>query len=230
MKKIIALLMVFTLMFSVCACGKNNDDSNTSKDASSASSESETSKEEATPTDDETDNETDTQSSACMEEGETGDGPADLNAGLVTFTVPEGYSYEAYTIYIDEEDPLFGNITVDIMETGSYGMPIRIEASTQNFVSSQDEAVQKSIELYNLPTYEEGTSSIGESVAYGENTFTQVDFSTEYGAETFFVAYAENGNDDEAGLHIVVKVDTAEIAADDPVVKEILESIAVVTK
>ncbi len=224
MKKLIALLMSLVIVVSLCACGSSNGSTDTNG-TESESSVLDTSNEET-----ESQQPEETQEPAGMQEGDKGDGPADLDAGLVKFTVPEGYSYEAYNFYIDEDEPLHGSIIIDICETGSYGTPVRVDVTTQNMVYSQDDAIQHTIDLCNLQTYEEGKYTIGDTATYGENTYTRIDISTEYSEETYFTAYAENGNSYGGGAFIRVKVDTKMMAADDPLVKAILESLVVVTK
>ncbi len=245
MKKLIALLMTLAIVVSLCACGSSSNGSTDTNDTVSESSVPETSNEdtesqqpEETDTETQQPEETDTetqqpeevQEPAAMESGDTGDGPADLDAGLVKFTVPEGYSYEVYDFYIDEDDSLHGSIVIDINETGSYDTPVRVNVTTQNMVYSQDDAIQHTIDLCNLQTYEKGEYTIGDTATYGENTYTQIDISTEWSEETYFTAYADNGNSYGEGVFIRVVVNTNEMAADDPLVKAILESLVVVTK
>ena len=167
-----------------------------------------------------------------MQAGDTGDGPADLDAGLVKFTLPEGYSYEVDSIYIDEDDPLAGNLCIYLTKTdASIALPIvKVNASTMDMVSSQEEAVQKTIELCNLQTYSDGKYAIGDDVTYGTNTYTRVDVTTEYSDETFYVTYANTGNSYGTGLKVCVQVNNKEIEADDPLINAVLESLVVVTK
>ncbi len=238
MKKFIALLMSLTIAVSLCACGNSSSgstDANVTESERSESSVPDTSNEKTESQQPEeanveTQQPEETQEPAGMQEGDTGDGPADLDAGLVKFTVPEGYSYEAYDFYIDEDEPLHGYIIIDINETGSYGTPVRVDVNTQSMVYSQDDAIQRTIDLCNLQTSKEGKYTIGDTATYGENTYTRIDISTEYSEETYFTAYAENGNSYGGGAFIRVKVDTEKMEADDPLVKAILESIVVVTK
>ena len=231
MKKFIALLVTLTLLLGLCACGKSSDDSSTQEDTTtSESSEADASESEAESVQtDETD--ATVQESAEMQEGDTGDGPADLNAGLVTFTLPEGYSYEAYTYYIDEDDPLFGSIQINISETDSYDTLINVDATTQTMASNYDEAIQTTIDLCNLDTYEDGKYTINDTVTYGDYTYTPINISTEWYDSTYFVTYVENGNSyNSGGLLIRIIVDNKKLASDDPLVKTILESLVVVTE
>ena len=233
MKKLIALLMSLAIVVSLCACGSSSDD-NSANDGDTVTNNTDTTEPvggESEGGESDTSGEgTETQEPAGMQAGDTGDGPADLNAGLVTFTIPEGYSYEVYDFYIDEDDSLHGSIVIDINETGSYDTPVRVNVTTQNMVYSQDDAIQHTIDLCNLQTYEKGEYTIGDTATYGENTYTQIDISTEWSEETYFTAYADNGNSYGEGVFIRVVVNTNEMAADDPLVKAILESLVVVTK
>lgn len=93
-----------------------------------------------------------------------------------------------------------------------------------------DEAVQKVIELCNLDTYEKGEATIGDEVTYGDTTYTKIDVTTEWSDQTFYVAYAENGNNGDVGLVINFIVNNQQIDSADPLIGEVLESIKVVTK
>ena len=245
MKKLIALLMTLAIVVSLCACGSSSNGSTDTNDTVSESSVPETSNEdtesqqpEETDTETQQPEETDTESqqpektqeSAGIEAGDKGDGPADIDASLVKFTVPEGYSYEAYEYYIDDADPLFGNLQFDICKTGGYDTLVQVVATTQYYVHSQDEAVQKVIELCNLDTYEKGEATIGDEVTYGDITYTRIDVTTEWSDNTFYVAYAENGNSGDVGLVVKFVVNNKMIDSDDPLINAVLESLVVVTK
>ena len=255
-KKLAAVCMSLTVMASLCACGGGSSTASTTAAETTAAEttveetsaeEEETAAEEtvaeenaesaeteeaAGEAEETTAEETAAEEEAGIEEGDKGDGPADIDASLVTFTVPEGYSYEAYSYYIDEADPLFGDLQFDIYKTDSLtGLAlVQVVATTQYYVHSQDEAVQKVIELCNLDTYKEGKANIGDDVTYGDVTYTKVDVTTEWSDQTFYVAYAENGNNGGVGLVVKYVVNNKEVAADDPVIGEVLESIKIVTK
>ena len=235
MKKLIALLMALAIVVSLCACGSSSNGSTDTNDTESESSVPETSNEDTgsqqpEETDTETQQPEEAQEPAGMQEGDKGDGPADIDASLVTFTVPEGYSYEAYSYYIDDDDSLFGNLQFDICETSGYNTLVQVVATTQYYVHSQDEAVQKVIELCNLDTYEKGEATIGDEVTYGDITYTRIDVTTEWSDNTFYVAYAENGNSGDVGLVVKFVVDNNMIDSDDPLINAVLESLVVVTK
>ena len=86
------------------------------------------------------------------------------------------------------------------------------------------------IELCNLDTYEKGEATIGDEVTYGDTTYTKIDVTTEWSDQTFYVAYAENGNNGDVGLVINFIVNNQQIDSADPLIGEVLESIKVVTK
>ena len=239
-KKLAAVCMSLTVMASLCACGGGSSTATTTAAATTAAettaeettAEETTAEETAAEAEETTAEEAAAEEASGIEEGDTGDGPTDIDANLVTFTVPEGYSYEAYSYYIDETDPLFGDLQFDIYKTdSSTGLAlVQVVATTQYYVHSQDEAVQKVIELCNLDTYKEGKANIGDDVTYGDVTYTKVDVTTEWSDQTFYVAYAENGNNGGVGLVVKYVVNNKEIAADDPLIGEVLESIKIVTK
>ena len=248
-RKLAALFVSLTVAASLCACGGSSSTASTTvaetTEAEASAEEEETTAEEAAAEEEETtaeeaaaeEEETSAEEAAAgeaagIEAGDTGDGPADIDASLITFTVPEGYSYEAYDYYIDDADPLFGNLQFDIYETDSSTTLalVQVAATTQYYVHSEDEAIEKVIELCNLDTYEKGEYSIGDVVKYGDITYTRLDVTTEYSDATYYVAYAENGNNGDVGLVVRLNVDNNNLEPDDPLIGAVLESIKIVTK
>ncbi len=243
MKKIIALLVVTAIVVSLCAaCGKSSSESSTAAEndqSSTAASDAQETADEAESTPDasgETEEaaEPDAAESepAGLQAGDTGDGPAELDAGLIKFTLPEGYSYEVNSIYIDEDDPLAGNLWIFLTEADASSSiaAVKVVATTMDMSAGHEDAVQKTIDLCNLQTYKEGKYTIVGDVTGGENTYTQVDVTTEYSNETYYVTYAETGNSYGTGLHVTVKVDNTMIESDDPLIKAVLDSIQIVKK
>ena len=212
MKKLLVLLMALMLSLSFCACGGSSDDTATTDDSA------------ATTTDDTA---TEEPTSDVVEYGATGSGPADLNAGIITLSVPEGYDYEVYSINLDDSDYMTGDLDIDFCETEKgYGTPLSVVATTRDMVSSQDEAVQKVIDLWNLT--DEGTSEIGDDVTYGDYTYTPIHITTPYNDVVDYVTYVARGGDDQTGIYVKVEVNNNDIEADDPAIDATLESVKVV--
>ncbi len=199
--------MALMLSLGFCACGGASDDT--------------------AATDDNVTADNSTAAGTVVEYGDTGSGPADLDASLITFSVPEGYDYEVYSMNLDDSDFKTGDLIIDFCKTEKgYGMPLRINATTRDMVSSQDEAVQKVIDLWNLT--DDQTAEIGDAVTYGDYTYTPIHVTTEYNDKTDYVTYVARGGDDQTGIYVKVEVDNGELEADDPAIGATLESIKVV--
>lgn len=222
MKKIIAFLLVLVFSFSLIACGNDGGEDDTSKTAETTAgpSEKRTAQEKTEP-------ETSVEDGK-IKNGDSGEGPSTIESAFVKADIPKGLNYKvsSYTTY--ESNPLYGNIMILIMN--SKGMVVaKINASSQNMVTDQKEAVEKVISLFNLGSYKEGKSSVKAGIKYGENTYSLVAISTENYKKDCFVTYvADRSATDEKGLMLYLEVDLNQIASDDPMIKEILNSIAVV--
>lgn len=208
MKKILALLMICAVSLSLFACGKVDGDGMESSTENTSATE--------TPT------------AEGMKKGDEGNGPADINAEFITLKLPSGYKYEVDSFSKDSKDPLKGNVTLFIYKDGSYGSIATLTATARNMVSSQEEAVENTIKLCNLQTYKNGKSEIGKDVQYGENTYSTIHVTTEYNERDFFVTYANRGASDKTGLLVKLEIKNNDIKADDPFIKEILDSLKIV--
>lgn len=166
--------------------------------------------------------------SGTIQKGDEGAGPAALKAGLIGLGIPEGLSYRVDSYYIDESKPLTGNANI-LLRNEQGHIAAKLIATTMNMVSSQTEAVENVISLRNLDSYENGKSSVEGDTQYGENTYTLVKISTENYEKDYFVTYAGDRYEaDKTGLLISLEVDLEEIASDDQLIKDVLNSITVV--
>ena len=232
MKKILALLMIFAASLSLFACGKVDGDGmvNTTENTTNAVDVTEAATTEATAAEATAAEATATEATAAAEikEGDKGNGPADINAEFITLTLPSGYKYEVDSYSKDSKDPLKGNVTLFIYKDGSYSSIATLTATARNMVSSQEEAVENTIKLCNLQTYKNGKSEIGKDAQYGENTYSTVHVTTEYYEKDFFVTYANRGASDTKGLLVKLEINNKNIKADDPFIKELLDSLKIV--
>lgn len=222
MKKIIALVLVLVLSFALVACGKDGEEADTSKATETTAAPSEeTTAAETTAAETTADD-------GKLKSGDSGEGPATIEAAFIKAEIPKGLNYKISSYNTYETNPLYGNITVAV--TNERGMvAAKINASSQNMVASQKEAVEKVISLFNLGSYKEGKSSVKDGVKYGKNTYSLVKISTENFKKDCFVTYVADRNaTDEKGLMVYLEVDLKQIASDDPMIKEILNSITVV--
>lgn len=227
MKKIIALVLVLVLSFALVACGKDGGEAETSKAAETTAAPSEETTAAETTAAETTAEET-TADDGKLKSGDSGEGPATIETAFIKAEIPKGLNYKISSYNTYDSNPLYGNITVTV--TNERGMvAAKINASSQNMVASQKEAVEKVISLFNLGSYKEGKSSVKDGVKYGKNTYSLVKISTENFKKDCFVTYVADRNaTDEKGLMVYLEVDLKQIASDDPMIKEILNSITVV--
>lgn len=220
MKKILALLMILTVSLSLFACGKVDGDGmeNTTENTT-----------EITNVADKTEGQTAEATTAeGIQEGDEGNGPTDIDAEFITLKLPAGYKYKVDSFSKDSKDPLKGNVTLFIYKDGEYSPVAKLTATARNMVRSQEEAVENTIKLCNLQTYKNGKSEIGKDSQYGENTYSTIHVTTENYEKDFFVTYANRGESDKTGLLVKLEINNKNIKADDPFIKELLDSLKIV--
>lgn len=216
MKKILALLMILTVSLSLFACGKADGDGKESTTGNTiAVNKTEDTTAEVT-------------TAEGMKEGDEGNGPADINAEFITLKLPAGYKYKVDSFSKDSKDPLKGDVTLFIYKDGEYSPVAKLTATARNMVRSQEEAVENTIKLCNLQTYKNGKSEIGKDAQYGENTYSIIHVTTENYEKDFFVTYANRGESDKTGLLVKLEINNKNIKADDPFIKELLDSLKIV--
>ncbi len=216
MKKILALLMILTVSLSLFACGKADGDGKESTTGNTiAVDKTEDTTAEVT-------------TAEGIQEGDEGNGPADIDAEFITLKLPAGYKYKVDSFSKDSKDPLKGNVTLFIYKDGEYSPVAKLTATARNMVRSQEEAVENTIKLCNLQTYKNGKSEIGKDAQYGENTYSIIHVTTENYEKDFFVTYANRGESDKTGLLVKLEINNKNIKADDPFIKELLDSLKIV--
>lgn len=198
MKKILALLMIFAVSLSLFACGKADGDGKENTTGNTAA------------VDKTEDTSAEVTTAAEMKKGDKGNGPADINAEFITLKLPSGYKYEVDSFSKDSNNPLYGDVTLYIYKDGSYSSIATLTATARNMVRSQEEAVENTIKLCNLQTY------------------STVHVTTEYYEKDFFVTYANRGASDTRGLLVKLEINNKNIKADDPFIKELLDSLKIV--
>ena len=222
MKKILALLMIFAVSLSLFACGKADGDGKENTTVNT------TAVENTTAVDKTEDTTTEVTTAAGIKKGDEGNGPADINAEFITLKLPSGYKYEVDSFSKDSSNPLKGDVTLYIYKDGSYSSIATLTATARNMVRSQEEAVENTIKLCNLQTYKNGKSEIGKDAQYGENTYSTIHVTTDYYEKDFFVTYANRGTSDTTGLLVKLEINNKNIKADDPFIKELLDSLKIV--
>ncbi len=208
--------MILTVSLSLFACGKADGDGKESTTGNTIAVDE---------TEDTTAEET---TAEGMKEGDEGNGPADIDAEFITLKLPSGYKYEVDSFSKDPNNPLYGDVTLYIYKDGSYSSIATLTATTRNMVRSQEEAVENTIKLCNLQTYKNGKSEIGKDAQYGENTYSIIHVTTENYEKDFFVTYANRGESDKTGLLVKLEINNKNIKADDPFIKELLDSLKIV--
>ncbi len=216
MKKILAVLMILAVSLSLFACGKVDGDGGENTTGNTNAVEK---------TEDPA---TETTTAAGMKNGDEGNGPADINAEFITLKLPSGYKYKVDSFSKDSKDPLKGNVTLFIYKDGAYSSVATLTATARNMVDSQEEAVENTIKLCNLQSYKNGKSKTGKDIQYGENTYSTIHVTTEYYEKDFFVTYANRGDSDKTGLLVKLEINNKNIKADDPFIKELLDSLKIV--
>ncbi len=210
MKKVLVLLMAMTMTASLVGCGGGNTDDNSSStpktEATTVVSAEETTVAEDTVTE--------------MELGDSGDGEKALSCMFFDVTIPEGLKYEIYDLGFASETS--GSVEVKFGKSSTIEGAIKF--TTQRMDSNLEDAVDYTIELRNLDTYEEGKYEIKDDVTIGDTTYREVKISTEWDKETIYVAYYKTDAGEDAVVEIVLSDDDG-MTLDDPLVKSLVESI-----
>ena len=219
MKKMFSLILALMLALCLCACGGGD----TSTDAET--DEETTAQEAETP---ETDEAEEPEDSEGLKEDDEGDGPAELQAGLIDVTIPEGMSYKVDANYVSDGSPATGSVRFNLYKTDG-AMIGKLIATTQNMVGSMEEAVQNTIDLCNLDTYSNGASyAMGETMTLGGLTYQTLSTTTEFGTNYYCVTYVTRGDSDSDGLKIELSLLDEVMTPDDPMVAELLNALSVV--
>lgn len=218
MKKMLSLILALMLALCLCACGGGD----TSTDAETE--EETTGQETETP---ETEEAEEPEASEGLNEGDEGDGPAELQAGLIDVTIPEGMSYKVDANYVNDGSPATGSVAFNLYKADG-NMIGRLIATTQNMVGSMEEAVQNTIDLCNLDTYTNGASyEMGDTMTLGGLTYQTLSTTTEFGTNYYCVTYVTRGASDSDGLKIELRLMNEVMTPDDPMVAELLNSLSV---
>lgn len=201
---------------SFVGCGGGNVEDNSSSttktdETSAVSSSTVSSVEEATVA---------TDAVTEMEKGDTGEGEKTLRCMFFDVTIPEGLQYEVYSLAFASETS--GSVEVKFGKSSILEGALRF--TTQRMSSSLEDTVDYTIELRNLDTYEEGKYEIKGDVTIGDTTYRQVNISTEWDKETIYVAYFKTDAGEDAAVEIILD-DEKGLTLDDPLVKELVESI-----
>ena len=198
------------MIFSLAACDKSNNDSEDVNEPDVVIDEPTNEEEIAEPE---------------VEEGfvygAEGEWEFVVDTPIAKFTVPAGMKYEVESDYISD-DGTTATIELKLKPLDVYQLwSIRI--TNQGMVDSYEKAIEHTIALQNLDTYDNGTSELLDEVEYAGIKYQTIKTSTEWGNDYFLAGY-------KWGWEIVVKMpeENGGFAIDSDEVKSLMESLSVV--
>ncbi len=233
MKRIIAIVLTLIIAFSLFACGKETEDTKTTTENSSASSAAAESTTEETSTEPSSSEITTTKPAAFdpenLQKGAKGEGPVTIKTPTMTFSVPKGLAFSLDTYSMTEEKPFFGSIgmTLKNSEKKNWGT---LRATSIDKFNNLEEASKKALRDTHYDTYENGKYTEEKNVKIGNCTFNVLHVTTDFSEKDYYITFAKRGEKDFYGLLVQLEVNKKYIAADDPVITELLKSISIATE
>ena len=201
------------MIFSLAACDKSNNDSEDVNEPDVVIDE---------PIEEEEIAEPEVQENEGFVYGAEGEWEFVVDTPIAKFTVPAGMKYEVESDYISD-DGTTATIELKLKPLDVYQLwSIRI--TNQGMVDSYEKAIEHTIALQNLDTYENwATADLLDEVEYAGIKCQTIKVSTEWGTDYFLAGY-------KWGWEIVLKMPEKEgwFAIDSEEVKSLMESIAVV--
>lgn len=233
MKRALAIVLTLLLAFSLFACGNSGEKETTAANDTSAATES------TEPVSDETSSEAPsseaaTTSSAAFDpenpqKGAKGEGPVTVKTPTMTFSVPKGISFSLDTYSMTEEKPFFGSLgmTFKNSEKKNWGT---LRATSIDKFNNLEEATKKALRDTHYDTYDNGKYTEEKNVKIGSCTFNVLHVTTDFSEKDYYITYAKRGEKDIYGLLVQLEVNKKYIAADDPIITEILKSVSIITE
>ena len=200
------------MIFSLAACDKSNNDSEDVNEPDVVIDE---------PIDEEEIAEPEVEENEGLVYGAEGEWEFVVDTPIAKFTVPAGMKYEVESDYISD-DGKFATIELGLQPLDAYQFwSIRI--TNQGMVDSYEKAIEHTIALQNLDTYDNGTSELLDEVEYAGIKYQTIKTSTEWGNDYFLAGY-------KWGWEIVVKMpeENGGFAIDSDEVKSLMESLSVI--
>ena len=213
MKKTVQLMLLGLLVFPLAAC---NNAENNPQDANEEENVVETTNESE---------EIETEAEEATEEWfvywAEGEWEFAVDTSIAKFTVPEGMKYQVESDYISE-DGQTATIELSLQPKEVFQL-WNFKITNQGMVDSYEKAIEHTIKLQNLDTYDNGSSELLEEVEYNGIKYQTIKTTTEYGSDYFLAWY-------KWGWEIVVKLPEKEwwFKIDGPEVKALLESLTVI--
>ena len=201
------------MIFSLAACDKSNNDSEDVNEPDVVIDE---------PIEEEEIAEPEVQENEGFVYGAEGEWEFVVDTPIAKFTVPAGMKYEVESDYISD-DGTTATIELKLKPLDVYQLwSIRI--TNQGMVDSYEKAVEHTIALQNLDTYENwATANLLDEVEYAGIKYQTIKVSTEWGTDYFLAGY-------KWGWEIVVKMpeENGGFTIDSDEVKSLMESLSVV--
>ena len=200
------------MIFSLAACDKSNNDSEDVNEPDVVIDE---------PIDEEEIAEPEVEENEGLVYGAEGEWEFVVDTPIAKFTVPAGMKYEVESDYISD-DGTTATIELKLKPLDVYQLwSIRI--TNQGMVDSYEKAIEHTIALQNLDTYDNGTSELLDEVEYAGIKYQTIKTSTEWGNDYFLAGY-------KWGWEIVVKMpeENGGFAIDSDEVKSLMESLSVI--
>lgn len=210
MRKTLSFLMAGLLVFCLAGC---NNENNPETNIDNETNETQVNEPEV--------NEPEVEENNWLSYWDEWDGEFVVDTPIAKFTIPEWMHYEVKSDYISEDGK---TATIELwlqpLEATQFW---NIRITNQGMVDSLEKAVEHTIALQNLDTYDEGKYELLDEVEYAGIKYQTIKTSTEWGTDYFLAGY-------KWGWEIVVKMPEKDggFAIDSDEVKSIMESLSVV--
>ena len=144
-----------------------------------------------------------------------------VDTAIAKFTVPAWMKYEVESDYISDDNQI-ATIELSIQPLEVFQL-WNFKITNQGMVDSYEKAIEHTIALQNLDTYDNWSSELLDEVEYNGIKYQTIKTTTEYGSDYFLAWY-------KWGWEIVVKMPEEKgwFEINGPEVKALLESLTVV--
>ena len=210
MRKTLSFLMAGLLVFCLAGC---NNENNPETNIDNETNETQVNEPEV--------NEPEVEEDNWLSYWDEWDGEFVVDTPIAKFTIPEWMHYEVKSDYISEDGK---TATIELwLEPLEATQFWNIRITNQGMVDSYEKAIEHTIALQNLDTYDEGKYELLDEVEYAGIKYQTIKTSTEWGTDYFLAGY-------KWGWEIVVKMPEEDggFAIDSDEVKSIMESLSVV--
>lgn len=223
-KRYFALFIVVVLMFSLVACGGDNDQVEENEEVEAGEEVDEKAEEVE---ESEEDPEIDIENSGLLIDGELGEkddrgtGPVKIESRLGVINIPEGLDYKIYHVPTEGKGTSIQvNFGIGNVNSGL------IEITTTRMIESLDDAANECIRTNDFGTMD---SEIGEEVTFGDHTFKAVKIYKPDNSRitNFLVTHYKTDSDDDGYVEIAGNEEDGayNIDINDPLIKEMLDSL-----